>query len=532
MKRIYLALTLCLSFGLHAQYVDETASAKKPLKDNVKIAWGSEFKDVKRSVAIQFIGFIDGYGYMLKSKKDHYYVDRLDEQMELVGGTELDLTFQKNELDFEHMIIFHGKLYQLASYKNKGKERKYLFAQELDAETLKPIGEMEKISELSFADGSRRKSGSFEYAYSQDSSLALVLYDVPGNKTSRERFGMQVFKENLELLWEGEAFLPYRETDFDIQDYQLDNEGNVYVLGKLNTGKGKKGMPDIKLEVLKYSKGEEDPTVINVSVGQNKYVSDLYLAFKDNAIICLGFYTNDPNAGAQGCFVQSIDKNSGEVVHQSLQEFELDFITLNTTDKQKKKTEKKQEEGKEVGMRTLTIRQVINHKDQQFVVVAEEYSVQVVTTTTPMAGGGVARSTTTYYHYGDIVMFSFSRDFAIQWYQKIPKDQTTANDGGFYSSFFVQPTDERLLFVYNDHVDNLHVVKAGKPKTFTGKEKNTVAVAATVDYAGNVGKTRLFSAKQEDIFLRPKACGRGLGKQMVIFAQTKSTQRYGKVGLQ
>ena len=528
--RFLLLFSLCFAFQTNAQYVDETA--KKPtkyLEDAVEITMGTEFKDVKRSAAQSFIGFIDGHGYMLKKHKNDYYVDRIDGDLELVGSTELQLEYQNNDLDFEEAVIFHNKLYVISSYKNKDKKRKYLFAQQLDAESLKPEGDMQKISELSFADGSSRRSGTFSYAFSQDSSLAMILYDVPGNKDSRERFGMQVYTKDFELLWEEEAFLPYKEKDFEILEQQLDNEGVVYILGKkLAGGKDKKGVPEGQMEVLKYSSKSEDPDILRIAV-EGKFVSEVYLGFKKNEIVVLGFYSNDYKAGVQGCFVQSIDRETNTLLHESLQEFPMDFIVLNTTEKEQRKTQKKADKGKEVGMANLYIRKVINHKNEQFIVIAEEYQLVVVTTTTPIAGGGMTQTTTYKYYYSDIVMFSINAQYNIQWFQKIPKTQITANDDGFYSSFFVQQTPERLLFVYNDNAKNLHLVQSGKPEVFNGKQKNSLAVAVTVDYEGNVGKTSLFSIKQEDIFLRPKACGEGQDDEMIIFAQTKKYQRYGKV---
>jgi len=527
MKQLTAALLVALANVALAQN-DDYYTPKEVLKDNVAIAFGQEYKDVTKATGLVFVGHVNGYGYMIKSGKKGHFIDRIDEQMSLVGAAELTLEFQKNELEFEHAIIFRERLYILSSYKNKAQKKKYLFKQELDLESLKPIDAFEKIAELNFTDGTSKRSGEFFFGNSPDSSLVMVLYDIPGDKTSRERFGIQVFKEGFTLDWQEEAVLPYKESDFSVIDYKLDNDGKVYVLGqRLMTGKEGKATAKYKVQMFTYAPNSTEPAITDIEI-EGKYVNNMSVEFKGDELLCIGFFGNEPNSGAQGCFVQSIDKKSGKVLHQGLKEFGLNFITIDYTDKQERKAVKKEKEGKEVGMHDLVVRQVLNH-DGHMIVIAEEYFWDYVQTSMPAANGMTTYTSYTLYVYSDIVLFSISPEYEIEWYQKIPKSQVTKNDDGFYSSFFVQQTAERLLFVFNDHVKNLNLVEAGKAKSFNGKMNEAVAVAVTVDYNGNVGKTRLFSAKQEDIILRPKSCGRGLADEMVIFAQTKTHQRYGKV---
>jgi hypothetical protein len=187
--------------------------------------------------------------------------------------------------------------------------------------------------------------------------------------------------------------------------------------------------------------------------------------------------------------------------------------------------------GGDVGMTDLRIRGINHYYNNQIIVIAEEYYVNPITVTSKDSDGHITTRIDDEYNYDDIVIISFNRDFEILWYQKISKHQVTVNDRGYYSSFAFVQTKERLLFLFNDHVDNLTLVHSSEPEKFEKKENKSVVVAVTVDYEGNVGKKQLFSVKEEDFFIRPTVCGIGLNSSIVIYARFTKLQRYGQVRL-
>lgn len=518
-----------------AQKAEDRQKRSTPLKDKLEIEWGAESKSSMRLRPSDYIGNINGNGYMLKTKAKMgksgvFFIEVIDDRMNVVKTSELVLETKTDDLDFERVFIFDDKLYVGASLRNGAKKRKTLFVQELDSETLTPVDAFKKISEFSYEDGSKRNSGSFRSSFNQDSTLIMILYDIPGGKSDRERFGIEVFDKELELVWKKDITLPYKEADFSVIDYEMDIAGNAYVLGRRVVDKsGKK--EEVELEVLKYSPDEEDAVVYKLELPGKKYINGFRLQFKDNEIWCLGFYSKDARSGTQGCFVMRVNKDTGELIQQNQQEFPLDFITMNTTEKSQRRTESKAAKGKDVGIANLYIRNVIDTKTGQVIVVAEVYFVKVYTSSTATAGGGRTTSTTYVYHYNDIVLFSIGSELDILWYNKIPKAQVTADDYGYYSSFYSHKTADRLLIVYNDHIDNLKVVKSGKPARFTGSRKTSVAVGVTVDFDGNIGKSRLFDVKNTKSYMRPKAAGTGEDDQMIIHTTTGKTQRYAKVGI-
>ena len=63
--------------------------------------------------------------------------------------------------------------------------------------------------------------------------------------------------------------------------------------------------------------------------------------------------------------------------------------------------------------------------------------------------------TETRYYYNDILSYRFNLDGRFEWINKAPKIQVTANDKGYYSSFFSYLNDNQdLVVIYNDDLAN------------------------------------------------------------------------------
>jgi hypothetical protein len=59
--------------------------------------------------------------------------------------------------------------------------------------------------------------------------------------------------------------------------------------------------------------------------------------------------------------------------------------------------------------------------------------------------------------------------------------------------------------------------------------KESEVVIAQIDKFGGIKKKTLFSSVEADIITRPKVCEQISDKEMVIFGQRKSTQRFASI---
>lgn len=518
------AIIACLVIFSISANGQTRAPRKAPLKDKFEVTFGDELRE--RNTAVGYAGKLGEYTYVIKQAGKKWWIDKLDAEYNLIKNEEINLRDSDLRLAMEDIIVFGGKIFLFTTTLERRERMKYLIIQEIDPDDLTLIDEPKTIGELSYEEGSSRNSGSFNIKFSRDKELMLIFFEQPDDKDVNETIGFSVYNSKLEQVWKRTEELPYNSLLFNILDYEIDNDGKVYMAGKLYEERARdrrKGNVNYQVQLLTFTeeKTKEDEIKLN-----NIYFSDLSVFINEKELICTGFYSNDFARGANGIFVLSIDKTTGEIKHSGTQAFDRDFIMLNMTESEVKRTKRKEEKGDDLAMFNLDIKDIIYREDGTFIVVAEEYFVRVVTYR-------VGNSTQTEYHYyyNDIIVYAVGTDYQIQWYNKIPKIQHTVNDGGFYSSYYVRSTPDRLLFIFNDNIDNLRVVKSGRPKQFNGRKGKSIAVCVSMDYTGNTGKAKLFSVKNEEILLRPKACTKAPDNGILLFAQRGKTQRYGVVKL-
>ena len=70
------------------------------------------------------------------------------------------------------------------------------------------------------------------------------ILNLPYKKKQPERFALRVYDPTFSLIWERDISLPYNDEFFEVADQQIDNNGNVYLLGIAYQGKGRKGIKD------------------------------------------------------------------------------------------------------------------------------------------------------------------------------------------------------------------------------------------------------------------------------------------------
>jgi hypothetical protein len=87
----------------------------------------------------------------------------------------------------------------------------------------------------------------------------------------------------------------------------------------------------------------------------------------------------------------------------------------------------------------------------------------------------------------------------IQWATKIPKRQSTADDGGYYSSYASAIVGDHIEIVYNDDPDNLTITNPADVAEYSGVKKS-VAVLVQINPDGTWKKDLLFKSKEQGKF--------------------------------
>ena len=511
-------------------------SIQSAFSQNADVQWGEELKESKKSTLADIIGHDESGFYALKidlKGRNSLILEHFNNDIIKTKSVELELKYGKKKLDFEFIREVGEEFYVFTTLLDNKTKVNTLYAQSIDKKTLNLRNDIKVIARNSYVGKSKKKSGAYLFEESRDKSKVLIYYQINEKKNEFEQFGFHVFDNSMQLLWEREISMPYAADLFAIEDFEITNQADIYLLGyhKKERSAGKrKGSPNYYYEIIEYSNEGADFDKYSVDV-DNKFITDMTIAINDeNNIICAGFYSDEGSFSLKGSFYLSINGITKEIMAENYKEFGIDFITQNMSKKAEKKAKKKEAKGKSVELYNYKLRDIILRNDDGAILVGEQYFVDVQTRTMVDANGRMTTTTDYIYHYNVIIVISISPKGEIEWTEKIPKMQVTRNDGGFYSSYALTVTDEMLYFIYNDHAENLSPVldKEHKVKNFT-KGKNSVVTLAKMDTDGRFVREALFKNKEVEIMTRPKVCEQISKKEMIVFGQRKRTQRFAKV---
>lgn len=528
MKKVFLfsvmALIGCVAF-----------SQSKP--KFVDLVMGNELKVSKKESMISIFASDETGVYALKSDGKGFYglnsnfiVQHYDNKMKLTHQEQIDLKYQDKDKDLEGTIDFGDNIIFLTSFINQKTKMKYLFMQSLNRNTLVLNDDIKKIGEINFEGETKFNSGGFGFNVSQDSSKLLVYYNKPYQNKENEEYGFTVFDIEINQLWSKEVVLPYSDKLFIVSDYIVDDDGNVHLLGRLYKDKirsSKGGKPNYKYLLLSYYSDEAEPKEYEISL-KDEYITDLKIAINENKIICAGFYSENAISSIKGSFFFGVDMNTKLISDISLKEFDLNFITQNLTDKQSAKIEKKNAKGKNVEMYEYDLDNLILRDDGGVVLVGEQFFIQTVTSTSTGANGVRITTTNYYYHYNDIIVVNINPDGEIDWAQKIGKRQRTYNDGGYYSSYALAVSGDKMYFVFNDNGKNLLYNGRGTLYPFSST-KNALAMLVVMDSEGNQKREALFAQEKKSAILRPMLSNQIDKKSLVVYCTRKNLEKFVKI---
>lgn len=469
---------------------------------------------VSKGIGIPMLSFNDRTAY-LERVGAGFVPELRSEVRPMLGDRSLGIRFILNHYD---------KVYAFGSNRDKDAGETTLYAQEVDGSSLQPTGGLKTVGKLTF---SGNRSGDWFYKYSRDSSFLLIYANHELRKNEPEKYSLFVLGEDLDPVWSRVITLPYEESRFTMEDFAIDNDGNVFVLGILGLARGearRRGSPNYSYRILSYHGEGEDVEEYEVSAG-DLFLTDMSIDVSPKRdIICSGFYSELGTFSIKGSYYLRIGRRSKEIEKLSLKEFDLDFITMNYTEAQERKAERRAAKGKPVELFEYDLRDLIPRADGGAVLVGEQYFVRVVCYTDSRGG----TRCTTYYIYNDIIVVSIGPAGEIEWATKVPKRQVSANDGGYYSSFATVITGEALYFVYNDNRKNLSEdLKKGKLYNYALSDRNGIIVVAEVDLEGNVSRKALSANAEIEAVAVPKLCRQVNHRQMFLYAKVRKRYQYG-----
>lgn len=500
-------------------------------KIDTDIIIGEQFKNSKKISVSKIFGADDNGFYILKRKrKDDFKIifEHYNSEMNQVQISEITFETKHKKRSYEFTIDLGDEIFVFSSFKNEKHKKNYLFAQSLNKTTLQLNNDLRKICEIAYEKKTKHNAGNFSYELSSDTTKILFYYNLPYKSNEKEKFAFNVYDHELNQLWRKEITLPYLDKLFAVLDYEIDNAGNVHLLGNIFNDKAKyerKGKPNSTYEILSYLNNGNSHKKYPITLG-DKFINDLTFEINDNQdIVCGGFYSSIGAESIQGSYFLTIDHETAVVKSQNTKKFDLNFITQNLSQVQKKRITKKNKKGKSTEMNKYHLSDFVLKEDGGALFVAEKYYSEIYTTSQTDSDGRTTTTTHVRYFFKDIIVVNISQQGNIIWAEKIAKNQITSDDGGTYSSYTMLVKGTDLFFVFNDNIKNQTYNGSGKVKNFT-MGKNGVAAIVKIDSQGNQTRDFVFSRKDTEFFVKPSISKQISDDQIILYGRKRKKQNF------
>lgn len=488
---------ICISFfSLLGLYPAEGFSQMADIA--AELSWGSEQKAPAGSRMAKIIHsgtwgacifrYRPGKGF----NKDDYWLEYYDQRFAFQGRYELDIP-TKPRADVEDIVFHKGQLYLLMSRPAATPEEEI---SELIVRPLSPQGQVireeQLIAEIPLEEKYRRRQ--FDLTYSRDSSYILLYNQLPFEREGPERFSLRVLDENFKMLWNLDEQLNYRDLGFNVEEYQIDKRGNVYLLGSYREEEGNRRAPPIYHLFTYHNDGKEVMEYIleidGIGLRQMTFRLD-----RNGEIVCAGFFTMPGEKTVAGLCHVRINPQTRQVIDTQIAPFE-----------------------DRTGMVNFRTKDLILRTDGGWVLTAEQYVRYRPNYNSPMAPAPEI------FRNDDIMVANVNPDGTFAWLRQIPKYQEDLEMGGFYSSFVQGTTPDGFYFLYNEHPKNF---SPDRKKVYSFNNQESIIALTNVNRAGEVVTNPLFLTEDIGLIALPRRCRQIGSRLMLVYAENGRKYRLG-----
>lgn len=407
----------------------------------------------------------------------------------------------------ENTVSTEGKLNERVNYQNfvKFENKTYLMVRDVFKETENEgISALEFIpSKMDFAGNSRnlfKSSGrvrmySYSFYKSENEINFLYTYELVSkdrrDKYNKDIIGMYVFDENLGKIWGAEVEMPYTESKMDNWGYTLGDDGTVYMLAKVFNDDTRKehtdGLPNYHFEVIMFNAQNTKPKIIKVSL-DNYFIKEAYIYENEkHEIFVTGFYSKLLNKPIDGAYMFTINTAQGIAMKPEAghYEFPSEIIKSFMSEREKRKTEKKEAKEQDLGIDYLKIRNIYKMSNGSTTIISEQFH-----TVTHTYYNGRTTQTTYDTYAEDIFLMNIDAAGKMKWVKKIPKAQHSNDAYGPQLSFKSMAIDNSIHIFFVDNLKNLNLPPTEAPK-WHDQGRGGFLTAVKIDENGEQNKYNL-----------------------------------------
>lgn len=546
---------------------------------NATVAWGDDQK-IKRGTTELNIITADQTGLYLQEGGIRYFSVGFG-NMSGVKFRKFDKFYNevyvedyKSELkgkSLNRIVPFKNRLYIFADDYDKKEKRFLTYAAEIDKNSGKLKADWKEIAVIP----RENRSDDYEFTIvpSADSSVMVLVADISNKDFAAVK--VLVMNEALEQQSVTDIKLEFAKNSYSLQDVLLTADKKILVSGKVyeevEYKKKRTRLVFKKIAIEKYDlTGKKELDITTADAGKLMISAKLLQNKKGDLFIC-GFYSNDVKTKEiNGLLVNRIDLGTGKILLSTDKPMDQSMIGKFDDDadddkdaetKQNKAASQKAKDDDEMDgfSSDFLFRNAYIGQDNSILLVAEKFKLTRYTRTERNYSGQMTTyRTVVVYQYvcGDLLTIKIGEDGSLKWVNILPKQQVEnysartpsmstmplmhssfflSSGLPFYSSFFVVPFKNKLIYFYNDNEKNAGVKSVNdKPKS-TYNFNRTSCYALSLDLtSGDVTRKFVFSNFDEPVAMVRHGMLSGNEFYLVAFRPTmlgKSKLKIGKINI-
>ncbi|GAB5418278.1 MAG: hypothetical protein Crog4KO_16170 [Crocinitomicaceae bacterium] len=420
----------------------------------------------------------------------------------------------------------------IAFLSDKRGENRLLFMQEYTRDMEK---KGEPVELASYSVEKLIDRGWFEVIQSNDGNYFAVIWEIPGKKDERDRYGFQIYDTFMNEINEGEYRLPFASELSQIHGHYLSNSGDYFLsISEYEFGDRNLIFQDnrefVALHI--YHLAQDGLQDFTLDVDDRRIVAMTLSTASSDSLTVTGIYGAKDTPGVDGVFYQRIDLTKGEAILEGFEEFDQDFITQDWTQRDLDRSERREERGRggQPQLYNYRMREAHVLADGSIIGTMEQYFVQVSSNPSGQTGDF---SNNYYYYYNDIIAYKISATGAFEWVSKIDKVQVSTNDGGPYSSYESFVASDSLHFIFNDHISNYDVngnfIDAAQIYAANYSKRRNVVALASIDIAsGEISRKPFFDREEIEALVMPKLFNVNYrSREVLIYAIWGRKEKFG-----
>lgn len=509
---------------------------KLATSQNYEIETGSEFT-ASHSQSFRFLAkdqstyyYVQYNGPFSNPVQQRVYLKTLDKDLNPTSEKIVSLGKGKEAESLEFAITSKQKKSFILSSRTDRKERiHYLFSRKVNYEDFSLPTEGEVVVRTPFEGNSFFSNARYILRASRDSSKFLVYTKLSSKKNDPEKFYFVVFDDEMKLIWEKEIILPFSDRLFKVQEARIDNKGNIYLLGKRYRDKLKelvKGLPNYYHSLFFINKdGISDEFKV---VTKEKILTDMNLGIVNGQdIICSGVFREEESK-KQGVFYFRVDAKDKGIIAKSYKY--LDVSMIGSKYEQEKINEqtnqKKKEKMEEELFKYYTFRDLVLREDGGSILIGESTYASV-------DGTKYESRTETRYYADFILLVLIDPQGEIEGTKLIQKAQTQLNSTRFIS-YSLSIHQNRLFFLFNDHIKNSNLKEGEGPWTYVAGALGTKAnsgLSLTKFEDGELAERKFLSsfAELDNFWVLPSISSQAFDGESLLILRKKNKVKFGRV---